>query len=50
MQGCEGTWEHGLEHGFDNAFDHFAASDLDIGPEVGNDVVKETYEWLVGMG
>jgi hypothetical protein len=41
MQGRKGTWEHGLEHGLDNVFDHLAAGDLDVGPEVGDDVVDE---------
>jgi hypothetical protein len=50
VQGCEGTWKHGLEHGLDDVFDHLAASDLDVGPEVGDDVVDEACGWLVGMG
>jgi hypothetical protein len=43
LEGGERAREHGGEHGLDDVLDHLAADDVDVGPELGDDVIEESY-------
>lgn len=41
VQAGQGPRKHGGEHGLDDLLDHAAGGDVDVGPQLGNEVVEE---------